>query len=63
MTEDCQNLTPGPVRDGESVGMLLWKQDHRERGKEETGGTKPQVGEGRVYNYRSQELARLGRCC
>ena len=40
MTEDGQNLTPGPVRDGESVGMLLWKQDHRERGKEATGGYK-----------------------
>jgi len=34
MTEDCQNLTPCPVRDGEPEGMLLRKQDHRKRGKE-----------------------------
>ena len=37
MTEDCQNLTPFPVRDGEPEGMLLRKQDDRERGKEVTG--------------------------
>ena len=37
MTEDCQNLTLCPVRDGEPVGMPLRKQDHRERGKEATG--------------------------
>ena len=34
MTEDCQNLTLCPVRDEEPVGMLLRKQDHRERGKD-----------------------------
>ena len=62
MTEDCQNLTTGPVRDGEPVGMLLRKQDHREKGKEVTGEHRTQVREGRVNNYGSQDLARLGRC-
>ena len=63
MTEDCQNLTPGPVRDGEPVGMPLRKQDHRERGKEATGEHRTQVGKGRVNYYGSQDLVRLGRCC
>ena len=53
MTEDCQNLTPGPVRDGEPVGMPLRKQDHREKGKEVTGEHRTQVREGRVNNYGS----------
>ena len=63
MTEDGQNLTPGPVRDGEPVGMFLRKQDHRERGKEVMGEHRTQVGEGRVQNSGSQDLARLGRSC
>ena len=63
MTEDCQNLTPCPVRDGEPVGMLLRKQDHREKGKKVTSETEPQVREGRVNNYGSQDLARLRRHC
>ena len=63
MTEDCQNLTLCPVRDGEPVGMPLRKQDHREKGKEVTGEHRTQVGEGRVNNYGSQDLARLGRSC
>ena len=37
MTEDGQNLTLGPVRDGEPVGMPLRKKDHREKGKKVTG--------------------------
>ena len=37
MIEHCQNLTLGPVRDGEAVGIPLRKQDHREKGKEATG--------------------------
>ena len=37
MREDCQSLTPCPVRDGEPVGMLLRTQDHRERGREVAG--------------------------
>ena len=53
MTEHCQNLTPGPVRDGELVGMPLRKQDHREKGKEVTGEHRTQVREGRVNNYGS----------
>ena len=52
MTEDCQNLTPCPVRDGEPVGMLLRKQDHRERGKEG-------MGEHRTPSWR-RESSQLG---
>ena len=63
MTEDCQNLTPGPVRDGEPVGMPLRKQDHREKGKEARGEHRTQVGEGRANNFWTQDLARLGRRC
>ena len=50
MTEDCQNLTTGPVRDGEPVGMLLRKQDHREKGKRRRVSTEPKSEKEELIN-------------